>query len=90
MSSSSNRKDSFKIALENCFIKQFDFTTFEDYEPIARSGFSQVVRAYSKTLREHIVLKCLHSADSENEFYKNCTNEVNYSLSLHYLIYAII
>lgn len=81
MSSSSNKKDSFKIALENGYIKQFDFTTFEGCKQIASGGFGQVKSAYSKTLRKHVALKCLHNTDNENDFYKKFTNEVTYSIS---------
>ena len=83
MSSSSNEKDSFKFALEKGYIKQFNFTTFEDCKPIARGGFGQVKRAYSKNLRKYVALKCLHNMDNENDFYKQFTNEVNYFFYHH-------
>lgn len=78
MSSSNNKKDPFKSALENGYIRQFDYNTFEDCISIDIGGFGQVKRAYSKTQRKYIALKCLHNKDDENDFYRNFTNEVNF------------
>lgn len=74
--SSNNKKGSLKIALENRYISQFYYNTFENFEPIAEGGFGQVKRACSKTLRKDVALKCLHSVNNEDDFYKKFTNEV--------------
>ncbi|CAG8553870.1 11393_t:CDS:2 [Diversispora eburnea] len=53
----SRKKDLLENALKNRFITPFDYNTFEEFVPIGRGGFGQVMRAYSKSLEKYVALK---------------------------------
>ncbi|RHZ65285.1 hypothetical protein Glove_318g54 [Diversispora epigaea] len=82
MSFSNNKKDLTRIA-EDRKIQKFDYNTFEDIELIANGGFGVVNRAYSKVLKKHVALKCLHD-ENNNKFYKAFMNELQNIIAVNH------
>lgn len=86
MSFLNDKKNAFKSALENGFIKLFDYNTFNNITPIDRGGFGSVRHAYSNILRKDTALKSLY----EN-FDESFVREVIISIVLFkYLVFRLI
>ncbi|RHZ83908.1 hypothetical protein Glove_87g16 [Diversispora epigaea] len=74
MSSSYSKKDSFKSALKGRFIKEYDYSTFENIKRIASGAFGTVYCAKSTSLEKHVALKCLH--ENDELFYEKFVREL--------------
>ncbi|CAG8507843.1 5462_t:CDS:2, partial [Scutellospora calospora] len=61
MSELSNKKDWFKFAIEQKFIKSFEYSSFNDFKEIGTGGFGTVHSAYSKHIDKVVALKSLHN-----------------------------
>ncbi|CAG8665307.1 13694_t:CDS:2 [Cetraspora pellucida] len=51
----------FKTAIEQGYIRLFEFDSFEDLQTIDRGGFGTVYSAYSKNTEQTVALKSLHN-----------------------------
>ncbi|RHZ83512.1 hypothetical protein Glove_91g34 [Diversispora epigaea] len=79
----SNNEDLARIDKDRN-IQKHVYNKFEDIAPIASGAFGTVNRAYSKDLKKHVALKCLHNTNSNN-FYKIFMNELqNYNAVNHH------
>ncbi|RHZ48313.1 hypothetical protein Glove_553g7 [Diversispora epigaea] len=72
----SSKKVWFESAIKNNYIKNFDYTKFENIKRIASGAFGTVYRANSLNLRKLVALKCLHEDDElfYEKFVKELTN----------------
>ncbi|RHZ49474.1 hypothetical protein Glove_520g15 [Diversispora epigaea] len=78
MSFSHSKKDSFKNALENGYIRLFDYNTFDNPTKIAEGSCGTVFHANSKILGKDVSLKSLHGVNKGDEFYKKFVNELKH------------
>ncbi|RHZ82440.1 hypothetical protein Glove_109g431 [Diversispora epigaea] len=72
----SSKKVWFESAIKNNYIKNFDYTKFENIKRIASGAFGTVYRADSLNLKKLVALKCLHEVDElfYEKFVKELTN----------------
>ncbi|RIB27327.1 kinase-like domain-containing protein [Gigaspora rosea] len=61
----------FKVAIEQGYIRLFEFNSFENLQIIDRGGFGIVSSAYSKIFDQTVALKSLHN-DSLDDDHLNC------------------
>ncbi|RHZ79893.1 hypothetical protein Glove_140g59 [Diversispora epigaea] len=76
-----SKKHSFKSALKDRFIKEFDYNTFENITRIASGAFGTVHRANSTNLEKHVALKSLH--DNDESFYEEFVRELTNILAVN-------
>lgn len=70
-----SKEVSFKKALEDGYIKKFEYGTFENIREIASGAFGTVYYAYCTAFKRNVALKCLHR-DDKSLFYDNFVKEV--------------
>ncbi|RHZ78413.1 hypothetical protein Glove_165g3 [Diversispora epigaea] len=83
MSLSYSKKDSFKSALKDKYIRNFDYNAFENITRIASGAFGTVHRANSTNLEKHVALKSLHENENGKLFYEKFVRELTNILSVN-------
>ncbi|CAG8819115.1 17466_t:CDS:2, partial [Cetraspora pellucida] len=62
-----NKQDWFKVAIEQEYIKLFDYSSFANPRIIGKGGFGSIYIAHSKHSGNFVALKCLHNNISDND-----------------------
>ncbi|CAG8658481.1 15576_t:CDS:2, partial [Dentiscutata heterogama] len=67
-----------KTAIEQVYIRLFEFDSFENLQTIERGGFGTVSSAYSKNFDQIVALKSLHNSfdDDQNDQNNNFIREI--------------
>ncbi|CAG8456194.1 11351_t:CDS:2 [Scutellospora calospora] len=70
---------SIKNAIEERWLKKFDYNTFDIIEKIGQGGFGKVYKVVSKSENKVFAIKCLYKDDVSNDFVREVRNIIQVS-----------